>query len=95
MINTAEETLITLKEAAKDFGGVAIPYETVKKYVYRGVKGFKLETVFINQRLTSREAIQRFINQRQGVELTIETPKTKWMTQEQVQQTLKRHGVVR
>jgi hypothetical protein len=95
MINTAEETLVTLKDAAKDFSGVAIPYNTIQKYAYRGVKGIKLETVFINQRYTSKEAIQRFIARRQGTEQTEEKPKVKRMTKEQVQQTLRRHGIIK
>ena len=56
------ETLITLAEAAKDFGGVPISLSTIKKYVYRGVDGLKLESVSLNGRYTSREALNRFIN---------------------------------
>ena len=60
-----DETLITLSEAAKDFGGVAIPLVTLKNYIYQGVQGLKLESIMINRRYTSKEAIQRFITRRQ------------------------------
>ena len=59
------ETLITLAEAAKDFGGVSIPLVTLKNYIYQGVQGLKLESIMINRRYTSKEAIQRFIAKRQ------------------------------
>jgi len=95
MLDISEETLVSLKDAAEDFGGVSIPYETVRKYAYRGVRGVKLETVFINHRLTSREAIRRFIDHRQGEELAVEKPKPKKMTQEHVRQTLQRYGIVK
>ena len=39
------ENLLTLHEAAEDFGGVSIPYNTVKLYAYQGVKGTKLDSV--------------------------------------------------
>ena len=55
------ETLISLSAAAQDFGGVPIPLNTVQKYVYQGVKGLKLESISINGRYTSKEAILRFI----------------------------------
>ena len=61
-----EEVLITLADAANDFGGISIPLNTVKKYVYRGYQGIKLESVSINGRYTSREAIQRFIDRKQN-----------------------------
>jgi hypothetical protein len=95
MINQAEETLITLKEAAENFGGVSIPYNTLLYYVYQGVRGIKLETIRINRRYTSREAIQRFIDRRQGVEPKLEKPKHRQMSQEEVQRILKRHGIIK
>jgi hypothetical protein len=87
------ETLITLDEAAKNFGGCSVPISTVRNYIYYGTRGVKLETVFINRRYTSREAIQRFIEKRQHPQ--IEKPKAKRMTQEQVDAGLKRHGITR
>jgi len=87
------ETLVTLDEAAKDFGGVPIPLNTVKSYVYNGGKGLKLESIFINTRYTSKEAIQRFIMRKQGFEPS-EKPKSKRLTQQQVDAGLKRHGIV-
>ena len=61
----SDETLITLADAAKDFGGISIPLVTLKNYIYQGVQGLKLESVLINRRYTSKEAIQRFIAKRQ------------------------------
>jgi hypothetical protein len=89
----AGETILTLEEAASDFGGCSIPLSTVRNYIYYGARGGKLETVFINRRYTSREAIQRFIEKRQHPQ--IEKPKAKRMTQEQVDAGLKRHGITR
>jgi hypothetical protein len=60
------ENLITLPDAAKDFGGTYIPLVTLKNYIYQGVQGVKLESVLINRRYTSKEAIQRFIAKRQN-----------------------------
>ena len=85
------ETLLTLAEAAKDFGGVAIPLETLRKYIYRGVKGIKLESVSINGRYTSREAIQRFLDRKQNPRLAAKG-KRKMLTQAEVDAGLKSKG---
>jgi len=89
------ETLITLNEAAQDFGGLTIPLCTVQKYVYRGVKGLKLESIFVNGRYTSKEAIQRFIERRQNPCQKLETPKFKKMSQEEVDEGLRRYGLIK
>ena len=89
------ETLITLNEAAQDFGGLTIPLCTVQKYVYRGVKGLKLESIFVNGRYTSKEAIQRFIERRQNPCQKQETPKFKKMSQEEVDEGLRRYGLIK
>ena len=88
------ETLITLAEAADDFGGVSVPYATVRNYVYRGIKGLKLESVCLNKKFTSKEAIQRFIERKQNLGLPQEKSRIKPMTQEQVEAGLRRHGIV-
>ena len=96
--NLSGETLLTIKQAAENFGGISIPVRTVEKYVYEGVRGLKLETVFINGRYTSKEAIQRFIERRQNPEQTAAPKKKKntrveeW-TQERVDATLRKHGL--
>ena len=87
-----DETLITLAEAAENFGGVSVPIATVRKYVYRGVGGVKLETVTINRKYTSREAIARFIERKQ--KHPQKTEKIKPMSQEEVDAGLKRYGLV-
>ena len=95
-VNTLQgEQLIPIAEAADDFGGVAIPLRTVRHYIYNGFQGVKLETVNINGRCTSREAIQRFIEQKQNPKKQIEKPKRKRLTQAEVSAGLKRHGLVR
>ena len=88
------ETLLTLKEAANDFGGLTIPLRTLQKYVYEGVRGITLESVFINGRYTSKEAIQRFIERRQTGYVP-EKPKHLPMTPKQIDEGLRRHGLVR
>ena len=89
------EELISLADAAYNFGGASIPLATVRKYVYRGVGGVKLETVLINQRLTSQEAIQRFIKRKQGSKQSVEKPTIKMMTQAEVDAGLKKYGLIK
>jgi hypothetical protein len=89
------EQLIPIKAAAEDFGGVAIPLRTVRHYVYNGFQGIKLETININGRYTSREAIQRFIERKQNPGQPVEKPKRKRLTQAEVDAGLRRHGLVK
>ena len=91
------ETLITLTEAAKDFGGVSIPIATLRMYVYQGIGSprIKLETIRINRRYTSREAIQRFIERRQNPNPLVEKPRIKPMTQAEVDAGLRRYGIIK
>jgi hypothetical protein len=92
MSDLTEEALLTLDEAAKDFGGISIPLNTIRYYAYQGVGGVKLETVRINRRYTSKEAIQRFIDKRQGD--MPEKPKQKVkMTPEEIDAKLRKFGV--
>jgi hypothetical protein len=88
------ETLVTLDEASKDFGGIEIPIRTVRKYVYNGINGVKLETVNINRRYTSKEAILRFIERKQNPEQPTK-PKIPKMSQAEVAAILKKHGISR
>jgi len=95
-VNTLQgEQLIPIAEAADDFGGVAIPLRTVRHYIYNGFQGIKLETVNINGRYTSKEAIQRFIERKQNPQRAPEKPKRKRLTQTEVNAGLKRHGIVK
>ena len=89
------ETLITLSEAAQDFGGIPVPISTIRDYVYRGVRGLKLESISINGRYTSKEAIQRFIERKQHLGQPFEKPAVKKLTQAQVEAGLRRHGIVK
>ena len=56
------ETIITLGEACKAFPPKGVSTATLARWIQGGIKGVKLETIVIgHRRLTSREAIQRFI----------------------------------
>jgi hypothetical protein len=88
------EPLITLAEATKDFGGVEIPLRTVRKYIYEGVQGLKLESININGRYTSKEAIQRFIERKQNPGQP-EKPRKPRMSQAEIDAGLRRHGIIR
>ena len=90
-----EETLLPLSEAAEDFNGVKIPLKTIRRWVYGGYKGLRLETVNINKIYTSKEAILRFIEQKQN----LDQPSTKLkisgnLTSAQVEKELRRHGII-
>jgi len=91
----AGETLITLDEAAKDFGGIAIPIVTLKNYVYYGLHGYKLESVRLNRRYTSKEAIQRFIAYQQERDPVSAKPKIKQQTASQVEAGLRKYGIIK
>jgi hypothetical protein len=88
------ETLMTIAEAAQDFCGVTISKETVRKYIYKGVQGLKLESININGRYTSKEAIQRFIERKQNPEQPVK-PKIPRMSQAEIEAGLRRHGIIR
>jgi len=89
------ETLVTLPEAAKDFGGVTISLATLKKYLYTGLAGHKLESIKINRRYTSKEAIQRFITQQQNNDIVSTPPKVKPLTSAQIEAGLRRYGIIK
>ena len=89
------ETLLTLSEAANDFGGLQIPLNTVKRYVYQGIKGLKLESISINGRYTSREAIQRFIERKQCLGQLFEKPPPKRLSATQVETILRQNGIIK
>jgi hypothetical protein len=88
------ETLISLVDAAGDFGGIEVPISTLRRWVYQGYRGLKLETVSINGRYTSREAIQRFIERKQSIGCPPE-PKVKSLTQAQIDAGLRKHGIIK
>ena len=90
-----KENLVTLAEAAANFDGRSIPLSTIKKYVYKGVGGLKLESVSINGRYTSREAILRFIERKQNLDRPLEKPRMKQWTQAEVDAGLRRYGIIK
>ena len=89
------EKLIPIAEAAENFGGIAIPLRTIRHYIYNGFQGIKLETVNINGRYTSKEAIQRFIERKQNPGQQTEKPKRKRLTQTEVDAGLRKHRMVK
>lgn len=62
-IDIQTEKLISLGEACREVPPNGVSTATMARWIQRGVRGVQLETVFIGgRRLTSREAIQRFID---------------------------------
>ena len=62
VIDFQAETIITIGEACKAFPPNGISDATMARWIQKGVKGVKLETLLIGgRRVTSREAIARFI----------------------------------
>jgi hypothetical protein len=88
------ETLMTIPEAAQNFGGVTVSIETVRKYIYKGVQGIKLESININGRYTSKEAIQRFIERKQNPGQPVK-PKVPKMSQAEIDAGLRRYGIIK
>jgi hypothetical protein len=64
----------------------------LKRYVYQGVKGNKLESVNINGRYTSKEAIQRFIERKQGFVVSSELARAH---NKKTEASLRRHGIIK
>ncbi|MEJ7590355.1 MAG: DUF1580 domain-containing protein [Planctomycetaceae bacterium] len=61
-IDFEAETIITLGEACRAFPPNGISDATMARWIQKGVKGVKLETLLIGgRRVTSKEAICRFI----------------------------------
>jgi Protein of unknown function (DUF1580) len=63
-IDVANETIITLGEACRAVPPHGVSTATMARWIQRGVRGARLETVIIGgRRFTSREAIARFISE--------------------------------
>jgi len=61
-IDFESETIITIGEGCRAFPPNGISDATMARWIQKGVKGVKLETLLIGgRRVTSREAICRFI----------------------------------
>jgi hypothetical protein len=79
MIDLTREKPMTLDEAAATLPGFGkmktICYRTVWRWAAKGLRGVKLETVCVgNQRYTTREAVQRFIDSLTAVRNEIVSP---------------------
>ena len=60
-IDPDTETIITLGEACRAIPPKGISPATMARWIQRGVRGAKLQTILIGgRRLTSREALARF-----------------------------------
>ena len=63
------ESLIDLTEATKYLFPVKCSRATIERWVRRGSRGIRLETVLIaNRRYTSKQAVQRFLANQQYTE---------------------------
>ena len=61
-INVENENLITLMQASRLFPPDGKSPATMARWIQRGVRGVKLATIVIGgRRLTSQEAVRRFI----------------------------------
>lgn len=61
-IDIESESIITLSEACRLFPPAGVSTATMARWIQRGVRGVKLSTFVIGgRRLTSREAVSRFI----------------------------------
>jgi len=61
-IDYEAETIVSLGEACRSFPPDGISDATMARWIQRGVRGVKLETLMIGgRRFTSKEAICRFI----------------------------------
>ena len=69
------EDLLTVREAASVFPG-KVTRDAVDLYVRKGVRGEKLEVMFVGgKRLTSRQAINRFLARLNGEKPAERTPR--------------------
>lgn len=82
MIVLATESLLSLSQAANSLPGK--PHKnTIVRWSLNGVKGVRLETIMLGgRRMTSREALQRFI-ERTTAAANGETPPTRTARQRQ------------
>ncbi|MDB5344354.1 MAG: hypothetical protein JWP89_2731 [Schlesneria sp.] len=68
-IDLTTETLITLGEACRAVPPTGVSAATMARWIQRGVRGTRLETVLLGgRRLTSREALVRFFNSQNTAE---------------------------
>ena len=90
----AAEHLVTLNQARNAFP-VRLSLSTLQRYIRKGVRGIQLETVFIGgKRLTSQEAIKRFIERTQNVQgMEFESVVQSKKTEREVFNGLQRHGI--
>ncbi|MCA9057569.1 MAG: DUF1580 domain-containing protein [Planctomycetaceae bacterium] len=95
-INVETEKLITLGEACREFPPRGVSNATIARWIQKGVKGIRLETILLgSRRYTSREAILRFIgalNSESHVETLMTREQRQTMT-EAAQHELQQAGI--
>ena len=63
MIDTTTEHIVSLTEAAQSVPPRGVHASTCYRWVYRGIRGVRLESIFIGgSRMTSLEALARFFD---------------------------------
>ena len=90
----AKETLIPLREAAPYFPA-KVSRGWLEKMIRTGSRGVRLETFFFcNKRYTSKEAIQRFLEQTQKTaQPKPEPPRRKRMSEAEITKGLRKFGL--
>ena len=95
-IDFEAETIITLGEACRAFPPNGISDATMARWIQKGVKGVKLETLLIGgRRVTSKEAICRFIQTQNAEEqpAAVITPAQRRRQSEAARQALQESGI--
>ena len=98
-IDYENETIITLGEGCRAFPPNGISDATMARWIQKGIKGVRLETLLIGgRRVTSREAIARFIaaqNPDDSHAIPAITPAQRHRQSEAARTDLQRMGVAR
>ena len=88
-----EESLIDLAEATKCFP-IKISRASLERYIRRGKRGTQLETVLLaNKRLTSREAVARFVRNQLQTEPEKAEPQIVRKSKKEIDEAAKRFGL--
>lgn len=96
MIDIASENIIKLSDACGYFPPEGVSTATIARWIQRGVRGVTLETIVIGgRRLTSREAIERFISAQNAADAPapVITPAQRRRQSEAARQALQEAGI--
>ncbi len=93
-IDVENEAVITLSDACRLFPPAGVSPATMARWIQRGVRGVKLATFVIGgRRLTSREAVSRFIAAQNVEESVALTPHQRKRQALAAQTELQRAGI--